>query len=1069
MVMYDMISENNESTVVSEYEVKYGSATAYQSEQDLERELLEQLQGMNYEYLDIKDEAALIANLRERLERLNNIKLTDNEWKRLFDDILASHNMGILEKTVLMQKKDCHVVNITLDSGLTKNIYLIDKVNIHKNSLQVINQYVAPAKGVDNPAAYQNRYDVTILVNGFPLVHIELKRRGVDIKEAFNQINRYQRESFWSGCGLFEYVQVFVISNGTQTKYYSNTTRWQHIGQQKNSNPKRKQTSNSYEFTSWWSDSNNQPLTDLRDFTTTFFARHTILNLLTKYCVLDSDNNLLVMRPYQIAATEKILQRINMAHNNKLFGKKESGGYIWHTTGSGKTLTSFKTAQIVSGLDYIDKVLFVVDRKDLDYQTIKEYDRFEKGAANGNTNTNILKRQLEDPTCHIIITTIQKLSIFIKKNKEHNVFGKEVVLIFDECHRSQFGEMHREIVKRFKKYYLFGFTGTPIFAANMQAVKHPDMATTEQVFGERLHSYNIVNAINDRNVLPFRVSYISTMRESKNIDEEQKVWGIAKEEALMSEERIRNVVAYIIEHFNEQTKRNDKSYDFRKIQNITEIAKAKNRGDIEEKKDKVRLTGFNSIFAVSSIPALKAYYNEFKRQMEELPEMKRLKIACIFSFGVNDAIPEDYDGIDDENPDSTTELDQSSRDFLDGAIDDYNKMFSTSYDTSAEKFQNYYKELSLRMKNREIDLLLVVNMFLTGFDATTLNTLWVDKNLRMHGLLQAYSRTNRILNSIKTFGNIICFRNLEKATNESLAVFGDKNAQGVVLMRPFEDYFKGYDTKDKNDEDYHVMGYEELVKELLKKFPLPHQPIGETNQKDFVKLLSKILRLRNILTSFEGFSEKDLLNERMLQDYNSWYISYYEKFRKHEKHESENINDDLVFEMELVKQQEINIDYILMLVKKYHESMMRDKEILVDIERAIDSSPDMRNKKKLIMNFINGIKGDTDVDRDWKVYVNRQKLDELNTIITEEKLKPNETIEFIRDAFRRGYVQETGTALTNILPPMPLFSKNKENSRKGKIESVVEKLKAFFKKFYDICNGIFDFENREEEATDKPA
>ena len=1062
MVKYEMISENNESTVACEYEVEYGKSTAYQSEQDLENELIEQLKGMNYEYLNIKNEDALIANLRERIEQLNNIKLTDGEWKRLFGDIIASRNMGIVEKTVLMQKKDCHVVNITLDSGQTKNIYLIDKGNIHKNSLQVINQYVAPSEGVENPAARHNRYDVTILVNGLPLVHIELKRRGVDIKEAFNQINRYQRDSFWSGCGLFEYVQVFVISNGTQTKYYSNTTRWQHIGQQKNSNPKRKQTSNSYEFTSWWSDTDNQPLTDLRDFATTFFARHTILNLLTKYCVLDSDNNLLVMRPYQIAATEKILQRINMAHNNKLHGKREAGGYIWHTTGSGKTLTSFKTAQIVSGLEYIDKVLFVVDRKDLDYQTMKEYDRFEQGAANGNTNTSILKRQLEDNSCHIIITTIQKLSIFIKKNKDHAVFGKEVVLIFDECHRSQFGDMHKEIVKRFKKYYIFGFTGTPIFAANMQTVKNPNMATTEQVFGDRLHSYNIVNAINDRNVLPFRVAYIRTMHENNNIDENAQVWGIAKEEALMSDERIKNVVAYIIEHFNEQTKRNDKSYDFRRIQNVTEIAKAKIRGSVEEKKDKVRLTGFNSIFAVSSIPAAKLYYNEFKRQMENLPEMKRLKIACIYSFGANDAVPEDYDGIDDENPESTTELDQTSRDFLDGVIKDYNEMFGTSYDTSTEKFQNYYKELSLRMKNREIDLLLVVNMFLTGFDATTLNTLWVDKNLRMHGLLQAYSRTNRILNSIKTFGNIVCFRNLENATNESLAVFGDKNAQGVVLLRPFEDYFKGYEETDKNGEKYHVKGYEDLVTELLNNYPLPNQPVSEAKQKEFVKLLTKILRLRNILTSFEGFAEKDLLNERSIQDYNSWYNTYYEKYRKREKHDSENINDDLVFEMELVKQQEINIDYILMLVKKYHDSMMQDKEILVDIERAIDSSPDMRNKKKLIMSFVESINGDSDIDTDWQIYVNRQKLEELNAIITEEKLKPEETIEFVREAFRKGYVQETGTELTKILPPMPLFSKNKENARKGKIESVVDKLKSFFQKFYDICNGVFDFDNSKE-------
>lgn len=617
---------------------------------------------------------------------------------------------------------------------------MIDKANIHNNSLQVINQYV------EEGGAHDTRYDVTILVNGLPLVHIELKRRGVPIKEAFNQIERYQRDSFWAGCGLYEYVQVFVISNGTNTKYYSNTTRNAHIKEQNGKRSKGKKTSNSFEFTSFWADGNNRVIADLVDFTKTFFAKHTILNILTKYCIFTSEQLLLVMRPYQIVATERILNRIEVSTNYKQTGTIKAGGYIWHTTGSGKTLTSFKTALLASKLPYIDKVLFVVDRKDLDYQTIKEYDRFEKGAANSNKNTAILQKQLEDDTSSIIVTTIQKLDVFIQKNKGHEVYDKHIVLIFDECHRSQFGDMHTRIVKYFKNYHIFGFTGTPIFALNAGTGSHPDLRTTEQAFGDKLHTYTIVDAINDGNVLPFRIDYINTVKKKDGMTDKQ-VAAINTEEVLEGHERVANIVSYIIDNFDTKTMRN--AYYSLKGQ---------------------RVNGFNSMFAVSSIPMAKKYYLEFKKQLEE--KNKDLTIATIYSYAANEESYED--GILADESFDTEALDKSSRDFLDSAIDDYNKIFKTNFDTSSKGFQDYYKDLSDRVKNREVDLLIVVNMFLTGFDATTLNTLWVDKNLKQHGLIQAYSRTNRILNSVKAYGNIVCFRDLKQETNDAIALLAIK-------------------------------------------------------------------------------------------------------------------------------------------------------------------------------------------------------------------------------------------------------------------------------------------------------
>ena len=1021
MDKYSLVAENPESTVVAEYQPLYRKETTYQSEAELEKAFIEQLKTQAYDFLPITSEDELIANLRLQLEALNNYKFTNTEWEQFFKSKIANQNNGIEEKTTIIQED--HIQLLTREDGTVKNIYLIDKANIHNNRLQVVNQYA-----VDS-GQRSNRYDVTLLVNGLPLVHIELKKRGVDIKEAFNQINRYNRESFWAGCGLFEYVQLFVISNGTYTKYYSNTTRFTHIRELGDGAVKKgKRTSNSFEFTSWWADANNRPIIDLMDFGRTFFAKHTLLNLLTKYCVFTSDKLLLAMRPYQIVATERILNRINVSNNYKSYGTIEGGGYIWHTTGSGKTLTSFKTAQLASKLPYIDKVLFVVDRKDLDYQTMKEYDKFEKGAANSNTNTAILKKQLENPNAHIIITTIQKLSVLIKKQKNHSVFNQHIVIIFDECHRSQFGDMHTAITKAFKKYNLFGFTGTPIFAKNSSSNSRADLKTTAQAFGDKLHTYTIVDAITDKNVLPFRIDYISTMREEENIKDE-KVWNIDREKALKDPKRISNIVTYIREHFDQKTKRNS----------------------FYQLKDR-RLAGFNSIFAVSSIDVAKIYYTEFQKQIAGLPSDKQLKIATIYSFSANEDDPE-IDGIlDDENPEDTSKLDQSSRDFLESAIQDYNKMFKMNFDTSSDKFQSYYKDVSERVKNREIDLLIVVNMFLTGFDATTMNTLWVDKNLRLHGLLQAFSRTNRILNSIKIFGNIVCFRNLEKATNESIALFGDKEAGGVVLLKTYNEYYNGYKNGDKD-----IRGYVDLVNDLQENYQVGEPIIGEQAQKDFIKLYGAILKVKNILTTFDEFAGNELLTERDVQDYHSMYINLYNDFRGKNKGDNENINDDIVFEMELIKQVEINIDYILQLIRKYHDGHLKDKEIVISISKAIDSSVELRNKKELIEQFIESLTPTTNVDDDWHSFVDEKKLEELDSIITEEVLDKAETYKFINNAFRDGFIQTTGTALTKVLPPVSRFTPTGDRTKKR--DTVLEKLSAFFSKFWDISGGKFLKEN----------
>jgi type I restriction enzyme, R subunit len=1000
---YEPISVGDQSTVVAEFVHDVSRETGYQSEVELEEAFIELLRGQAYEYLRVSSESVLVANLRIQLEALNGIEFSDQEWQRFFTEKIAGANEGIVEKTARIQED--HVQVLARDDGTFKNVLLIDKRNIHNNRLQLINQYEV---GLD-AAERATRYDVTILVNGLPLVHVELKRRGVAIREAFNQINRYQRDSFWSGSGLFEYVQIFVISNGTHTKYYSNTTRDSHVAEQVGMR-RRRQTSNSFEFTSWWADARNRNIADLTGFTKTFFAKHTLLSILTRYCVFDADRKLLAMRPYQIAATERILQRIETSTNHRQLGAIAAGGYVWHTTGSGKTLTSFKAAQLASRLEDVDKVVFVVDRKDLDYQTMREYERFEKGAANSNVSTSVLKRQLEDPDARIIITTIQKLSRFVDQNKGHSIYDGHVVLIFDECHRSQFGDMHVAIEKAFKRYHLFGFTGTPIFAENAGTSGNPRLRTTEQAFGDRLHTYTIVDAINDRNVLPFRLDFVNTIKLPPHLADEQ-VSAIDTERALLAPERIGQVVAYIREHFDQKTKR---SFSYALAGK--------------------RLAGFNSLLATASIDAAKRYYAEFIRQQAELPEARRLKVGLIYSYAANE---DDPDFLAEEEFE-TEDLDASSRDFLERAISDYNAMFGTSYDTSSDKFQNYYKDLSLRLRNRELDVAVVVNMFLTGFDATTLNTLWVDKGLRAHGLIQAYSRTNRILNSVKTYGNIVTFRDLEQQTNDALALFGNEAARGIVLLKPYGEYY---------DE------YAERVGELQELFPLSDVwQRGESVTKMFIALFGSILRLRNILTAFDEFAGNEILSERDYQDYQSIYLDIHAELRREADSEKESIIDEVVFEIELVKQVEVNVDYILMLVEQYREQRGdgtdREIETLAKIRRAIDSSISLRNKRDLILAFVDRVSVDSDVKDEWRRYVAARRDEELDQLIDDEGLDPDATRAFVERAFRNGAIPMSGAAVTAILPPTSRFG---EGDLYGvKKQTVLDRLAAFFHRYFAL-------------------
>ncbi len=1097
-----IVLENQDSTVMSTFTPSVRNNGNYQSEAQLEEEFINILQSQGYEYAHIHSEKDLIANLRVQIEKLNDYHFSNDEWERFFKENIANSTDDIVKKTDTIQRDNVKILK--KDDGVDKNITIIDKENIHKNIVQVINQYAVNANNNANNndangPARSNRYDVTVLVNGLPMVHIELKRRGVPIREAFNQINRYARDSFWAGSGLFGYVQIFVISNGTETKYYSNSTRNNAYNEQKSKGSSKSTTSNSFEFTNYWSDAQNTIISDLCDFAKTFFAKHVILNILTKYCVFNAEDCLMVMRPYQITAAENIVNRVKymFANASKMpAAERQKGGYIWHTTGSGKTLTSFKTSQLVKALkdaegnNLVDKVLFVVDRKDLDYQTMREYDRFEKGAANSNTSTSVLTKQLEDNTeeCRLIITTIQKLSRFISNNPSHEIYKKRIVFIFDECHRSQFGGMHADIVKHFKNALLFGFTGTPIFEANAAGSDAAHISTTEQTFGPCLHTYTIINAINDKNVLPFRVEYVATVKTSSELEKatDELVKDINRPDVIRHKDRVHNVVQYIIEHFSQKTYRNEKTYKYKRILNVKELA-ADKHNTLEAKKssEAVDVNGFNSIFAVADIPLAKAYYNEFKKQQQNLPTSERLKVATIFSYAVNEgesdssAYANGMGSLGEENSESTAKLDANSQEFLESAIKDYNEMFNTAYDASNNKFQNYYKDVSIRMKNKEIDVLIVVNMFLTGFDATTLNTLWVDKNLRMHGLIQAFSRTNRILNSVKTFGNIVCFRDLSYRVDEAVSLFGDKDAQGIVLCPTFEQIFNGY----VDDKGIERCGYSDLVNELMEKYPLQgFNIVGEENQKKFISLFSNILRLRNMLKAFDQFEGNEIIKERDMQDYLGHYQDLHEEWkRKEQKGEIADITDDVVFEMELVRQVEVNIDYILMLVEHYHSKHCKDKNVLASIRVAVDSSPQLRSKKKLIEGFIaqlNEKELDKLVDSDdtitvydsngnklsivdcWSEYVEKKYNHDLAQLVQSEGLNDALTRKFMEKSFSAGEVSELGTDINDLMPRMSRFGAAAK-ARAEKKSRIVESMRNMFNEFVGLI-GFSQYDSQKD-------
>jgi len=1056
---YNIIAEQERSTVVARYEPQQRNAGAYQSEAELEQWLITQLQHQGYEYPTIHNEEELMRNLRQELGKANDIEFSDKEWNSLTEQI-AGDTLTMEDKAEMLHR-DNTAVQLTRDNGTIMNVHLIHKGNMFRNRLQVINQYV-PTGGT-----HANRYDVTILVNGLPMVHIELKRRGVSIREAFNQINRYARESFWAGRGMFDYIQLFVISNGTETKYYSNTTRYAREQEANKQKGKRRKTqSNSFEFTSYWSDAENRIICDMEDFAKTFLTKRTLLNILTRYCVFNSDKELLVMRPYQIAATERILCRIDQALKNHLQGSRKAGGYIWHTTGSGKTLTSFKTAQLASKIDGVYKVVFIVDRQDLDYQTMKEYDRFCPDCANGNTNSGILLNQLRpDNSSSIIITTIQKMASLLKRNKiEREVLDKTFVFIFDECHRSQFGDMQKRIKKSFKNYIMFGFTGTPIFGVNASSAKGETM-TTADVFGgeldekgqhtKPLHTYTIINAINDRNVLKFKVEYHAHMAEVDGKKVENTNW--------LEQKRISDNVGYLLAHFDQKTKR-ESIWTASRLTNVEDVVKnfkRKKENQVTEEKTKTAVAGFNSILACDSVPMAIEYYKEIERQMQQ-PGAKQLCIAIIYTSEANEA-EDDGTGNIEEDPAGITTVDKTSKDFLESCIRKYNAQFGTSYDTSAEKFQNYYKDLSLRMKNKDIDLLIVVGMFLTGFDAKCLNTLWVDKNLKMHGLLQAYSRTNRILNAVKDCGNIVCFRDLEDATNRSFGLFGDANANSIILMRTFEEYYNGYEEDGK-----HHTGYKELATELLEKYPLsqlgPQTPFAV--KVAFAKHFGELIRATNTLVSFDEFTPEDpeershirIVAPRDMQDYQSWYLSFRDDIRQNGGGGNGGGNNDpqppgtagLEFEMELISQADIDIPYILALVKQYHDSNCQDQEIIMNITRSVTSSPRLRDKKDLIDGYIKTIKPGKDVDvyEEWQRYIGEKRNEELNAIIADENLKQQKAREFVDKSLRDGYVETSGMAITSVLPPMPVFGAGMMREKKKK--SVIQKIKRFVERFADL-------------------
>ncbi len=996
------IAEMTNGIILANYEKILQVQEAYQSEAELEESMIKNLVLQGYEKFNGKTSDDLYKNLKIQIEKLNKVTFTDEEWKRFLTEYLDSPNDGMIEKTRKIQEN--HIYDFIFDDGHLKNIKIIDKKNIHNNFLQVTNQ-------IRQEGTHNNRYDVTILVNGLPLVHIELKKRGVNLHEAFNQIHRYSKESFNAENSLYKYVQIFVISNGTYTRYFANTTA---------------QNKNHYEFTCEWADAKNRVIRDLEDFTATFFEKRTMLEVLTKYCVFDSNNTLLIMRPYQIAATERILWKIESSFQSRKAGKIEAGGFIWHTTGSGKTLTSFKTAKLATELDYIDKVFFVVDRKDLDYQTMKEYQKFQPDSVNGSRDTKELKRSIEKQDNKIVVTTIQKLNEFVKKNSNHEIYDKHCVIIYDECHRSQFGDAQKNIRKSFKHYYQFGFTGTPIFPENALGVE-----TTAGIFGAQLHSYVITDAIRDEKVLKFKVDYNDIRPKFKSAEsetDEKKIKAIEKK-MLLHPERISEITEYILKVYNTKTHRNEQ-YDL------------KHR----------RLNGFNAMFAVQSVEAAKLYYEEFKKQQRNISEEKRLKIATIYSFTAN----EEQNAIGDI-PDENFEpgaMDSSSKEFLDKVISDYNGYFKTNYSTNGKEFQNYYKDLSQKVKDKEIDLLIVVGMFLTGFDAPTLNTLFVDKNLRYHGLIQAFSRTNRILNKVKTFGNIVCFRNLEKATEDAIKTFGDENSVNVILEKSYDEYINGFTDEETGKS---MKGYVELCNEIVDKFPNPVEIELDSEKKEFAELFGELLKSENILRNFDEFENfEKIISDRQMQDMKSVYVDICEGIRNTGKND-ENRNgeeeidfSDIEFQIDLLKTDEINLDYILSLILKKSEEHDDIETLKSEIRRIIRTSLGTRAKEDLVMNFINKtdlseLKNSSDILESFYKYANEEKKIKIDELIENESLK-KDSERFIERSINRGFVDYAGAELDSILPP----TSRRKGAREAKKQTVLQKIRNIVEIFIGI-------------------
>ena len=997
------IAEMQGGIVLARFEKPERRVEEYQTESQLEENMINNLVSQGYERLDVRSMDDLYSNLRVQIEKLNDVKFSDSEWKRFLLEYLDAPNDGIIEKTRKIQEN--HIYDFVFDDGRLRNIKIIDKKNIHNNHLQVVNQ-VTVAK---------NRYDVSILVNGLPLVHIELKKRGVNIREAFNQIQRYEDESFNLDNSLYKFVQIFVISNGTYTRYFANTTE---------------RDKSNYEFTCEWADAKNRVIADLEDFTATFFEKRTILEILTKYCIFNSRNVLLIMRPYQIAATERLLWRINSSFENKKAGSVEAGGFIWHTTGSGKTLTSFKSARLATELDYIDKVFFVVDRKDLDYQTMREYQKFQKDSVNGSKDTKELKVSIEKQDNKIVVTTIQKLNEFVKSNRGHEIYNKHCVFIYDECHRSQFGLAQKNIQSSFKHYYQFGFTGTPIFVENSL-----DGKTTSDVFGAQLHSYVITDAIRDGKVLKFKIDYNSINPKFKSSEEEtddEKLKAL-ENKMFIHPERISEITKYILDKFDSKTYRNTQ-YTV---------------------KDK-RINGFNAMFAVQSVDAAKMYYEEFKNQQANLPEDKKLKVATIFSYAPNE---ERAAGEIEEESMTSTALSTTAKQFLTNVVDDYNSFFQTNFTIDGNGFENYYKDLSSRVRNKEVDLLIVVGMFLTGFDAPTVNTLFVDKNLRYHGLIQAFSRTNRILNKMKAFGNIVCFRNLEKATKDAIKLFGDENSINVIIERSYDDYINGFTYEDTG---VVFKGYKELCEEIVERFPDPTEIKLEKDKKEFVKLFGEILKRENILRNYEEFSSfEQIVSERLKQDMKSTYIKIKEELISQNssgggdrgKGENDEKIDfsDVEFHIDLLKTEEVNLDYILALIlEKAKEQGTNNETLKEEIRRLIRSSLGTRAKEELIIEFINRtdltkFDKNEDILEAFYAYAKIEKEQKINELITEENLK-EKSKKFIEKSISRGYVSQGGTELDDVLPPVG----RRGGAREVKKQSVLSKLKDIVKVFVGI-------------------